>query len=350
MCVRLHAISLCGSQRWISHRSLSIVSLSKNRATERANVELDLWSAAVGRLEAEQVLPLGFGGVAAANTAAWHGDKILGAAIAGELRSHGLTEVDQLSRAYAVVSSNANLAANVDALLPNSLLAQIPMERRLLQEHDCGTIVEACVDLVANAGNAAAIDELARYLVASVGTASAIAEVPTNPKSMLIELGGSLSSDLAGGSAHMPVYRAEATLGDLYAEAQGGSKKGAERDAATTVLQKTGIDCAAQLTQRQRLDLIDKLNVDKSNKMAATAARQMETNPKGVLLSLGGFVTSEPAGGPAHMPVYRAEANLGDLCAEVEGSSVKGAERAAAMAVLQKTGLLAQPSTQPSSQ
>jgi len=217
------------------------VSLSENRATERAGVELDLWSAAVGRLAAEQVLPLGFGGVAAANTAAWHGDKTLGAAIARELRSRGLTEVDQLTRAYSVVASNANLAGNMDALLPNSLIALIPMERRLLQVHDCGTVVEACVGSVADAGNTAAIDELARYLVAGVDSVSAITEVPTHPKGMLLELGGSVTSELAGGTAHMPVFRAEAILGDLYAEAESGSMKGAERDAASAVLQKTGL-------------------------------------------------------------------------------------------------------------
>jgi len=163
---------------------------------------------------------------------------------------------------------------------------------------------------------------------------------------MLLELGGSVTSELAGGTAHMPVFRAEAILGDLCAEAEGGSMKGAEQDAASAVLQKAGYDGTAQATQHLRLGLITELNTNVSKKKDATAARQMKINPKGMLLELGGSVTSELAGGTAHMPVFRAEAILGDLCAEAESGSMKGAERDAASAVLQKTGLVAQPSSQ----
>ena len=126
---------------------------------------VDLWLSAVSTLPSERVLPVGFGGSVDVATSAWHGDKILGAAIAAALRARGITEASNLTRAYGAAASNANMTANLTSLLPSSFLDLLPKDALSIQEHGCGTMLEACVDAVAATGNDAAITELAHYLL-----------------------------------------------------------------------------------------------------------------------------------------------------------------------------------------
>ena len=94
-------------------------------------------------------------------------------------------------------------------------------------------------------GGQAAINSLAHYLVEQTAptvnkehphTVNKEHPQPTarmaNPKGRLLEMGGSVSSECAGGPPHRPVFLAIATLGDILVEATGGSKKTSEVGAA----------------------------------------------------------------------------------------------------------------------
>ena len=76
-------------------------------------------------------------------------------------------------KAHGAAVSNGHLARCFDALLIPPLLAHVPLlSERAALEHDCGTMLEACVCTVHDGeGGAEAVAELARFLAASVGAA-----------------------------------------------------------------------------------------------------------------------------------------------------------------------------------
>ena len=254
--------------------------LFASSAPEPATAGLEKWRDAVARVPPNAVLPMGFGGRSEANTAAWYGDKTLGTAISKELRNRidDSCTPGSLSVIYSAAASNETMAAHLELLLPGCLLDCIPPpQSAALQIHDCGTMVEACVDAIA-AENPEAVAELARFLVNSVTDTNSspseesdsIDEMGTpdsspvqdsgemlllekNPKGRLLELGGQVKGTRIGGFAHAPVWQAEATLEEHTAEATGPSKKSAERDAAAAVLAQAGMTSLVQPTKRINL-------------------------------------------------------------------------------------------------
>lgn len=210
---------------------------------------LSRWHAAVRRVPAHLVIPIGFGGAAEVGTAAWLGDKILGAAVASELEARCVTGPHHLSELCGAAVSNKNMAAKLAELLPTSLLESIPKEQRVIQEHDCGTLLEACVKEVAATGDRGAIAELARFLL---GPASPTAEVG-NPKGRLLELGGNVRAEWISGPPNLPVFRARAALMGFAAEESAGSKKAAEQAACTEALRAAGRAVTTLPTHRTRL-------------------------------------------------------------------------------------------------
>ncbi len=207
-----------------------------------AGPQLTRWHAALEQnAPAELCVPPGFGGQPEVRALAWHGDKILGAAVAAQLAG-GTSEHGDLSLVYSAASSNEHMARHLDELLPPSLLGLVPAEQRDNSVHDCGTMVEACVKCVADAGDTAAIDQLAGFLVrhALDDAGEQGGTVPVPPKNRLLELGGTVSSTRCGGEEHMPIFEAVARLDDRTARAQGASKKVAERDACEAVLAEAG--------------------------------------------------------------------------------------------------------------
>ena len=148
-------------------------------------------------------------------THAWHGDKILALAIAEELKVRGHLEPEDLTNLYSAAASNENMSNHLEAILPSSHLELIPRENLVIQTHNCGTMLEACVSHVNDAGDKAAVAELARYLLDSSiqridGPSSPVAV--SNPKGKLLELGGSVDSIKVSGSDHQPIFQAEARL------------------------------------------------------------------------------------------------------------------------------------------
>mmetsp|Transcript_23081 Transcript_23081/g.64094 ORF Transcript_23081/g.64094 Transcript_23081/m.64094 type:complete len:461 (-) Transcript_23081:501-1883(-) len=220
------------------------------------------WRQAAAKVPPVQVLPLGFFGTAAANTAAWYGDRILSAAIARELRGLARScSPGQLTAIYSAAASNENMAVHIDLLLPPCLLDTIPpLQSAAMQVHDYGTMLEACIQAVADE-DPEAVAELARFLVSSVmrtgvdTSADSVDEelkgaefgtedgppwmLDGNPKGRLLELGGELTCERVGGLEHAPVFLAEARIEEHSAQARGGSKKAAEKEAAAAVLSES---------------------------------------------------------------------------------------------------------------
>eukprot|EP00191_Tetraselmis_sp_GSL018_P024403 CAMPEP_0177624428 /NCGR_PEP_ID=MMETSP0419_2-20121207/29485_1 /TAXON_ID=582737 /ORGANISM="Tetraselmis sp., Strain GSL018" /LENGTH=512 /DNA_ID=CAMNT_0019125155 /DNA_START=589 /DNA_END=2128 /DNA_ORIENTATION=- len=239
------------------------------------------WKTAVSKVSLCKVLPLGFGGFADANTGAWYGDRILSAAIAKELRSLADTHTPgQLTEIYGAASSNENMAAHIDLILPPCLLDAIgPPQSEALQVHDYGTMLEACVKEVAGEDDGA-VSELARFLLSSVthnprsnslGAAaesdnlgsggfedtryvSLVHRVVTNPKGRLLELGGVVWSERVGGSDHAPRFLGVAELMGVRREEMGSSMKAAEKAAAMAVLTAAGFADSGYGTQRVRFN------------------------------------------------------------------------------------------------
>lgn len=240
--------------------------------------DLGRWHAASRDVPVLEVLPMGFGGVANVSTAAWHGDKILGAAVAQALREYSHAGPSDLTKLFSVAVSNENMATAFEEVLPPHHLKRAPSaERRAQQVHDCGTMVEACVERVASGGDMPAVSELARFLLARVQTETPAAEqhvsgtagaplpdirpvprpaIESNPKGRLLELGGSVACERVTGVMDTPIFRAEATLNDCTASALGGSRKGAERDATRDALAQAGFGAVPLPTERRRLDAI----------------------------------------------------------------------------------------------
>jgi len=75
----------------------------------------------------QSLLPTAFGGSAKAATAAWHGDKLLNAAIAKELEVQAPhCDVGQLTRWASKAASNQVMATHISELLPSKLMKLLP--------------------------------------------------------------------------------------------------------------------------------------------------------------------------------------------------------------------------------
>ena len=204
--------------RRLRYTCASLLNIGAATARNRCAHSLPSWHAEVCKVAASSVLPLGLGGERDVRVAAWRGDKILAMAIATELEEVTCLQNDRsdtvgsLTARFAAAVSNRNMAENLDILLPPHLLEVVPQkEQRARQDHDCGTLIEACVAEVQSAGGEYAIAELARFLVAAagVGTGSGDANClrESNPKGALLEMGGNVSSELVGGiCSHAPAY------------------------------------------------------------------------------------------------------------------------------------------------
>ena len=274
-------------------RTLVCSSSSSSKSPPR---KLDRWHSAVSALVASLVLPMGFGGERHVSTSAWHGDKILGNAVAEELRSYlpeGVDHAGELTRRFSMAVSNENMAANLDELLTPELLALVPPPaQRAVKVHDCGTMVEACVEHVHAAGDVEAISQLARYLLDTSGDdamsgadggatrsgastaadATSGSSVPhNNPKGRLLELGGSITCEQISGPSHAPLFESNATLGELTLTMQATTKKVAERDAASALLAEAGERAATQPTRLATLSLQGQAYIE--SEAAARAAR-----------------------------------------------------------------------------
>ena len=121
----------------------------------------------------------------------------------GTLRST-VERPENLSRHHAAAASNGNMTNQLEAILPSSHLELIPRENQVIQTHTCGTMLEACVSYVHDAGDNAAVAELARYLLDSSIPSSPL-KLP-NPKGKLLELGGSVDIVKVSGSDHQPIW------------------------------------------------------------------------------------------------------------------------------------------------
>ncbi|EOD30764.1 hypothetical protein EMIHUDRAFT_232352 [Emiliania huxleyi CCMP1516] len=245
------------------------------------------WHSAVSEVNGWLVLPMGFGGERHVTTAAWHGDKVLGAAVARELQAQCVGGQDELTRRFCAAVSNEHMAAHLDQLLPLTLLTLLPpAEERAAQVHDCGTLLEACVERVHHSGGADAIEELARYLLATATDTDADASEgeggeararrEANPKGRLLELGGSVGpAEQVGGASHSPLFRAAASLGERRLTAEGGSKKAAEKAAAAALLASAGVHAAVLPTQRLDLARTASEAVGSRASEAASAGRPL---------------------------------------------------------------------------
>ena len=110
------------------------------------------------------MMPMGFGGNESVDNAAWLGDKLLGCAVARVLVEKGVKGKDDLTRRQSALISNANLAKRLDDVLPEHMQRLLPPPGlRARQPHDCGTVVEACVEHVCDAGHDAALVQLAEF-------------------------------------------------------------------------------------------------------------------------------------------------------------------------------------------
>ena len=278
----------------ISLRLVSSVAHHTRRTALRASAGLARWRAAVERVPAGRVLPPGFGGTDAASTAAWHGDRVLGAAIAAEMRARGVEGKQRLADASAAAVSNRNLASKLDDLLPAALLELVPHDQRMIQEHACGSLVEACVHEVHQSGDHDAVAEMAAFLLEDVtetSTDNEAAQLTTkfvnDPKGKLLNLGGSVTSERTAGPCERPIFSACATYSDLTAQGAGNTKKAAEQQAAAEVLRISGVNIATQPNHRKHLDV-----ADKQGEQEATYG-----SPETSLDQLRGPLRWEPIGG-----------------------------------------------------
>ena len=114
---------------------------------------------------ASPVIPMGFGGPENVDDAAWLGDKYLGIAVAEVLVANGVRGRDDLTRRLSTLVSNANMARRIMEILPEHLTILLPSQTVCARQvHDCGTVVEACVHFVREAGHGAELTRLAEYL------------------------------------------------------------------------------------------------------------------------------------------------------------------------------------------
>ena len=215
---------------------------------------LSRWYHAIGHLAPEIIgLPALVVPNQEQELAAFYGDKLLGAAVAGALLKH-LKASGQESRHMATVLasvalSNSFLARNVHQILPEFL------NNNLLQvsDHRVGTMVEVAVAAVhAKDDGAEAVHDLATWLVREASM-----NPDPNAKGRLLNLGGTVESIQVSGTDHQPVFHATAELQGRCAFAHGHSKKQAEQLAAAGLF----TDMEYNVVEREVLDLSPACNV-----------------------------------------------------------------------------------------
>ena len=214
-----------------------------------------------------QVIPLGFGGPASVEDAAWLGDKHLSIAVANVLVAHGVHGKEDLTRRHSAIVSNANMARRMREILPDHLVALLPSQAACaLQTHDCGTTVEACVNFVLKAGHGVELTHLAEYLYSAgerdavlppAGEAAAPSRQETNPKGRLKILDHEADWTFAQVQPEQntpPLWRATLlTKGKLFT-ATDTSKKLASTATAVLALADMGVTASADPTRALALE------------------------------------------------------------------------------------------------
>ena len=239
---RLGLRNMTRLHRWLLLGLVMLEVVVGMRASTTAH-SLARWHAAVSRIPEEAVLPLGFGSKSAeANVAAFLGDKLLGSAIAlAQYESNSAAQargVGSLSELQGTATANRMLCEHLATILPDHADASI-LEMAAIQEHNAGTMVEAAVAAVhqqQEGEGAAAIAELASFLVERAREA-----VTFNYKGALLERGGQVRHSSREGADGGERFVAVAVLGEAEAEAEGGSIRESEREAARKVLAKSGV-------------------------------------------------------------------------------------------------------------
>ena len=178
---------------------------------------------------------------------AFFGDKLLGAAVAIAQQHSGAmpsSDVGSLTKVHALAVSNASLHAHLEYILPAHAHAFQPASLGRAA-HGAGTMVEAAVAVVHEEYGAAAVAELAEWLVGRAvarhlaseaeQTARPPAELP-NAKGRVLELGGSVTAERTGGLDHAPTFTAVAELGGTRLSVTGRSKADAQQSASVRLL------------------------------------------------------------------------------------------------------------------
>ena len=226
----------------------------------RTPPSLDLWHRALEgaralSVEESSVMPMGFGGTTDVSGAAFVGDKALGVAVAWVLEANGIQGSAELTLRQSRLVSNANLAKRLEILLPEHMGALLPSpDIRERQIHDCGTMIEACVKFVCDAGNAEALMQLAEFLFAAeehdaeslTGAEArdgggALRVLESNPKGRLLERDPKADFNFTGGPDHGLPWRATVMTNGAEYEGEGSSKGAAAAEAATKALEAVGI-------------------------------------------------------------------------------------------------------------
>lgn len=244
-------------------RSISL--FLHSTATSQRTVLPTRWQSAVKKIPTEKVLPpkLGGEGEQKWKYAAWKGDKLLGASAATLLDQSDESKhlpysssAGGATRLTNLALSNSFFAAHVETVLP-----KYKKEARNLSDKDIGTMLEAAVARV-HAIDEKAVSDLVSFLVHEAKTSLRVQEAGNNKdmnyehlikplknldyqsaKKTLLEMGGTVRDAIRiGGSDHKPIFQATATFDNpKTAVATAGSKKKAERLAASKLLNKLNV-------------------------------------------------------------------------------------------------------------
>jgi hypothetical protein len=222
-----------------SLKSVMWRSCALTRGQQRARRSLvTAWVAAVHELPRESILPRGLGGEEDITVAAWHGDKLLSAAVANALRrlDDGPRDVKELTNLHQLATSNDFLLSVLDDILPQhkdivSKYQNMPHEGIGWR---VGTMVEAAVLAVYDGNNGGvAVTDLAQWLV----NAASVSKSQLNAKGALLELGGTVHCERAGGHDHAPIWRVVAELGgSRLTVTKAGAKRTLEQEMAAKIL------------------------------------------------------------------------------------------------------------------
>ncbi len=176
--------------------------------------------------------------------------QVLGAGDVAAARAGRLSKGALTTRASNALTNAHLAAAAAPALLGAGVLSAADLAA-VPSDHARATALEAAVAAVAAGGGAAAVACLARALVAA---APAAPDVPA--KTALLEAGGAVTTERAGGPDHAPLWRARATLRDAVARTQAprASKRAAEAEAAVEVMRLAGVPLPAGADYHDALD------------------------------------------------------------------------------------------------
>jgi hypothetical protein len=199
----------CSSQRQQLHQEDTAA------AASAAEASLEKWREACDRhVSLKQVLPMGMGDRSTAvQLLAWRGDALLGLVMRNALvarydtGSGGEHNVGLYTKAYSALVSNKNLSEHASRLVPclsESIITTLSADggeggggasKPLAGTRRCaGTLVEACIALVHDAGEHSAVVALGDYLVEhAVVAASRVAKA--NAKQRLLTMGGQVKSN-----------------------------------------------------------------------------------------------------------------------------------------------------------